>query len=117
MCYREFEPADPLRRGWFGIVCAPVDVLPGVSVLPERPAVVFHNGRYCDGPDSMIARLGVVPYPGRLTVIREVVVDYWDSQLARCPPHADMSEACRAGSTEWACGESLAGITSVHCKW
>jgi len=65
----------------------------------------------------MVARLGVVPYPGRLTVISEVVVDDRDSELASCSSYADMSEACRAGSTEWACGESLAGITSVHCKW
>ena len=117
MRYCEFNPANPLGGGWFGVVCTPVDVLPSIAVLPEGTAVVFHDGRYCDGPDSMVARLGVVPYPGRLTVISEVVVDDRDSELASCSSYADMSEACRAGSTEWACGESLAGITSVHCKW
>src|SRR5437773_10484158 len=107
MCYCEFSPADPLGGGWFGVVCAPVDVLPSIAVLPERTAVVFHDGRYCGGMDSMVAWLGVVPYPGWLTVIRDVVVDYWDSELALCSPHADMTEACRAGSTERTGGQGL----------
>src|SRR5439155_26992358 len=107
---------DPLGGGWFGVVRARVDVLPSIVVLPERTAVEFHDARYCDGLDSMVAWLGVVPYPGWLTVIRDVVVDYWDSELAGCSPYADMTEACRARSAERTCGQSLARVTSVHCQ-
>ena len=116
MCYCEFNPADPLGGGWFGVICAPVDVLPSIAVLPERTAVVFHDGRYRGGMDSMVAWLGVVPYPGRLTVICEVVVDDRDSELASCSSYADMAETCGAGSAERTRGQGLAGIASVHCR-